>query len=502
MGLGFAHMLHDDASVKLYAPLGTLLCAALSISCADDLGELGSDGLPVVNGTPVIDYPSAGGLLRGATVESSFMQCSGTLIGCDTFLTAAHCVCEDTTTCNDPIPPAELRVFFQHGGIYQAARVDIMPGYNFPSFGDVAVIKLTEPVEGITPTPLASSNPPVTSQMTIVGFGLTMKDQTDSGIKREGVLQRTACNSFDDDLMLCFDFGDSPSVSCSGDSGGPNFIDIGGVLHVAGVVSGGGNSESCTAGQKFATNVSGYTNFVTQVAADSLGGPACGTIPTVADPSTTVVTTEGVGGEDRFTIEVPEGTALLRIGANSMFGSLLVAARFGDAADPIVNDCGGSGRMAAFCEVNSPRAGTWHVLVNSDMPFQGAATAIVGAPIAVTDEYLASSGEVLTVEVGEGLLINDEPATGGQLRAEVVSQPANGVVVIAGDGSFQYQSAEGFIGTDSFTYRAVEDPYSGETEVTVVVEEGGCGCRSSGDQTGGALLLLLFAAFGFRRRRI
>ena len=478
-------------------PLLTTGCLAL------EEGEIDSDSQPVVNGTEVIGYPSTGGLLRaGANPDDGFMQCSGTLVGCDTFVTAAHCVCEDPFDCFDPIPANQLYVFLQHAGIYQAARVDIQPNYSFPNFGDIAVIRLAEPVEGITPTPIINSNPPVDAEMTIVGFGLSAKDQTDSGIKREGVLRRTACESFDDELMLCFDFGDSPSVSCSGDSGGPNFIEINGVQHLAGVVSGGGNSTSCTAGQKFATNVSGYTSFVQNVAADSLGGPACGTTPTVDDPTTQIQTVSGIGPVDeRFTIEVPEGTALLRVGGNQMLGgSLLVAARYGEEADPIINDCGGSGRMAAFCEVNSPRPGTWHILVSADMEFQAAVTLLSGAPRASGDTYEAISGEVLDVTAAEGLLINDEPASGGSLTAKVVSQPTNGVVVISGDGSFQYQSNEGFTGTDTFSYKAVEDPYSSTTEVTVVVEEGGCGCQSSGDRTGGGILLMLIAALAWRRR--
>lgn len=485
-----------------YASLAIALCASLATACLDAELDTETGGQAVVNGTPVIDYPSAGALMRGTSLEDSFMQCSGTLIGCDTFLTAAHCVCEDIETCNTQIPPAELRVFFQHAGVYQASRIEVMQGYTFPNFGDAAIVHLAEPVVGIDPTPLAPSNPSLTAEMTIVGFGLTQKDQSDSGIKREGVLRRTPCSGFDDDLMLCFDFGDSPSVSCSGDSGGPNFIDINGQLHVAGIVSGGGSADSCSDRQKFATNVSGYLGFISP-AADAIGG-SCGATPSVTDASTSVTTTAGPGGEqDRFTVDVPPGTALLRLSANAIInGSLLVAARKGEEADPIVNDCGGSGRMAAFCEVNSPAAGEWHILMQSGAEYQGAVTAIAGAPIANPESYLASSGEVLTVEVSDGLLANDEPGAGGSLTAEVTSQPANGVVVISGDGSFQYQSADGFIGTDSFTYRAVEGEYSGETEVIVTVEEGGgCGCQSGGNQSGSAILLLLACAFAWRRRR-
>ena len=68
-------------------------------------------------------------------------------------------------------------------------------------------------------------------------------------------MQRTSCDNFDDEVMLCFDGEDSPSVSCNGDSGGPNYLEVEGEQHVAGIVAGGGSSESCAVRQKFATQV-------------------------------------------------------------------------------------------------------------------------------------------------------------------------------------------------------------------------------------------------------
>src|SRR5947199_3174023 len=43
----------------------------------------------IANGLPTSDFPSVGQLLTAAG------SCSGTLIGCQTFLTAAHCLCTD-----------------------------------------------------------------------------------------------------------------------------------------------------------------------------------------------------------------------------------------------------------------------------------------------------------------------------------------------------------------------------------------------------------------------
>lgn len=478
--------------------------ALLAAGCALEMDEVGEESNEVVRGIPVIDYPSAGALLRGNTRESSAMQCSGTLVGCDTFITAAHCVCDDVFTCNDPIPPSQLSVYFQHAGIYDVASVAAVPGYQFPEFGDLAVVRLAEPVVGIEPAPINDINPATNAALKIVGFGLTSKALAtpDFGIKREGDLIRESCENFSDQTMLCFDPDISPTVSCSGDSGGPNYIDIGGTLHLAGVVSGGGSQDSCVSSQKFATNVSGYLDFI-RANAGELGG-SCGDIPDVEDPTALVMTGSGFEASREYLFDVPPGTAEVRFAANAILGDHVnVVAGLGATPDPVINDCAGNGRMASSCTVLSPKAGTWHVLVTSDTEHQVTVSALPGAPSAAPDAYEAVSGDILEIGADEGLLINDEGGRGGSLRAEVVSQPANGVVLIQSDGSFQYQSAEGFLGIDTFTYRAVEDPYGAETEVTVeVVEEAGCGCAAGSPRSaGGGLLLMGLALLAIRRRR-
>src|SRR5262249_50833449 len=45
----------------------------------------------VVNGITSVDYPASGALLHGSDARAAQILCSGTLISCKTFLTAAHC---------------------------------------------------------------------------------------------------------------------------------------------------------------------------------------------------------------------------------------------------------------------------------------------------------------------------------------------------------------------------------------------------------------------------
>src|SRR2546430_15565762 len=73
----------------------------------------------IVNGVPTQQRPTTGVLLlRNASFSSFFGICSGTLIGCQHFVTAGHCVCNggDFATCGTP-NPADFAVYLQHVGL-------------------------------------------------------------------------------------------------------------------------------------------------------------------------------------------------------------------------------------------------------------------------------------------------------------------------------------------------------------------------------------------------
>ncbi|USQ80491.1 ThuA domain-containing protein [Ornithinimicrobium faecis] len=92
------------------------------------------------------------------------------------------------------------------------------------------------------------------------------------------------------------------------------------------------------------------------------------------------------------------------------------------------------------------------------------------APVGAADAYGAVEGEVLTVEA-PGVLANDTDADGDSLTATDLTQPAHGEVTLAADGSFSYTPADGFVGVDSFTYRASDGTAtSAATTVTITVE--------------------------------
>ncbi len=82
------------------------------------------------------------------------------------------------------------------------------------------------------------------------------------------------------------------------------------------------------------------------------------------------------------------------------------------------------------------------------------------APIALDDAYTAAAyvdgtqaATPLTVDA-PGVLGNDHDADGDALHATIVSKPANGVVFLQADGSFDYYPKLNFTGDDTFTYKA------------------------------------------------
>jgi VCBS repeat-containing protein len=76
------------------------------------------------------------------------------------------------------------------------------------------------------------------------------------------------------------------------------------------------------------------------------------------------------------------------------------------------------------------------------------------APVAVNDNYTALAGKQMIVGNLVGVLANDTDGNGDSLTAKLVTKTAHGTLTFNSNGSFIYKSTKGFIGLDSFTYRA------------------------------------------------
>jgi extracellular elastinolytic metalloproteinase len=93
----------------------------------------------------------------------------------------------------------------------------------------------------------------------------------------------------------------------------------------------------------------------------------------------------------------------------------------------------------------------------------------VPTPTATDDSFATAVDTVLTV-APPGVLANDDSQGGGAITAQVAGEPANGTVVLNANGGFTYTPDAGFIGLDTFTYRAVNGMVvSAEATVRVTV---------------------------------
>ena len=92
-------------------------------------------------------------------------------------------------------------------------------------------------------------------------------------------------------------------------------------------------------------------------------------------------------------------------------------------------------------------------------------------PTTVNDSYTSAANTPLAVPA-PGVLTNDSSNGGGPLSATLVASVGSGVLTFNADGSFVYTPNAGFIGGDSFTYRAANAGGPGNI-ATVSIAVGG-----------------------------
>ena len=364
----------------------------------------------IVNGVFTVGFPSVGMILRNnGGVPHAW--CSGTLIGCDTVLTAAHCV-------DDNPAPSDLKVYFQNVGVVEVSDVRFHPGFSFPN-ADVAVLRLAEPVAGI-PTSAINRDIPIGEdvQGTIVGFGRSGGSNDDYGLKRLGQVRTAACNApFSSTNLICWNFT-SPlgpagldSNTCNADSGGPLFSAVGAPgLMVSGVTSGGINGSCLPTDHSYDARVSTFADWIVANSGD-LGPQQCGVLPAVGDPQVTMVGDVGTlsAGQPQglHSFTVPAGTQLLRValnGEDNFVNEFDLYVRQGAVPTSNSFDCAGNDQgQFAGCEIPGPAAGQWFAMVErvtGQGTYQVVATSFGAAPdlATVTIDFEQVAGVDPTVD--------------------------------------------------------------------------------------------------------
>ena len=336
----------------------------------------------IVNGVSAVgEYPPVG-LLYRFDIGS---YCTGTLVGCHTFLTAAHCL-------GDDFNPAGAVVFFQHRGFFAVSTGAMHPEWDTFVRSDIALITLAADVSGIAPARINNvAKPPLGTAGDIVGFGSVGSvgggvPFNFAGILRRGDVVTASCATVPESSHVCFSFqnplgppGDDSST-CFGDSGGPLFTTVGGIgTAVTGVASGVNSTDCLPPAVPFHADVNFDRDWIQGLAAGDLAPLQCSALPTALGPGTaqfvdTFSMTEESGGV-LYMVTLGPGFSQLVITTN---GEVIPSQNYdlyvnlGSPPAPGDFDCASTtANSLEACLFNSPVAGDYYVQVDNSSGSEG-----------------------------------------------------------------------------------------------------------------------------------
>lgn len=333
----------------------------------------------IVDGTLTTWFPSVGALLHTG-VSGLAMSCTGTIIGCDAFLTAAHCVASDRNK-------SHYKVFLQHAGLFDVGSVDWpkrdykRPNEDTGSQADVAVVRLAKPVDGIVPELINDDREQTSGSVSkIVGFGRTSADNMNAGLKRYGDVVASSCpDKFPKSDLICWRYapGDG-SNTCYGDSGGPLLLDTNRLKPVVSGVTSGGIDLSCAKlDRAYDSSVFKNSAWIKKAAGPLPAEGRCGSLlPLDNDDHERYLQFTGqINGdypEHVFEVSI-QGAMRMRVGANlaKPVGSkddllhaptlLVIPGQSRKEAEAICQDQPRA--QASFCEKPSPADGIYTIIL-------------------------------------------------------------------------------------------------------------------------------------------
>lgn len=200
--------------IHLALPALVLLAA-----CGDVAPEVASLMQPITDGKEDTAHASVGYLAAGDSVG-----CTGTLVGRQTVLTAAHCISGSAQT------------FVLDGASYLSSLSVVHSKYDASTRdNDIGLLRLQRGVHRV-PSRLSPVPGAVGTPVILVGYGATSEGGTDSGTKR---VANNSIKSLHPSSFNVEGTGGGTGNVCHNDSGGPVFTAAPGGEAQLGVVIGG-----------------------------------------------------------------------------------------------------------------------------------------------------------------------------------------------------------------------------------------------------------------------
>jgi secreted trypsin-like serine protease len=237
---------------------GLLACALLGCGSAHE--QVGQTDQSITHGVATDADPAVVGLVYPLQTKQ-VIGCTGSLVAPARVLTAAHCV--------DPLAPDSVLFGsnLAEGESIAVAGIDIHPEFDASSLNaDLALLSLGAPasVEPLDIRHALDVAPEPGSTVRLVGFGRT--ESASPPRKRTGHARIASVST--DQLGL----EPAPSLSCSGDSGGPAFLLAGDAELVVGVASKG--DWECAARATY-TRAGVAADFLAQIGSDGSEPGGC-----------------------------------------------------------------------------------------------------------------------------------------------------------------------------------------------------------------------------------
>jgi secreted trypsin-like serine protease len=236
---------------------------------------------PIIGGDPdaASSYPSVGVL-----TAASRLRCTATLIAPDVVLTAGHCLEQpgfgylgftmDADLTDGAQDIIKVAITHRHPEFDEGGE----ELYDLAVRNDIGIAILEQPVEGVPIEPLELAAEVTEGiELSMCGYGRSIWDRIMAGVKRGAVVVVDRMAEYE---LATVSDGPQP---CSGDSGGPLYVETPDARVMTGIVSRAvGPSRMCNTGA-IVTRIAPYTAWIAEASQDrDTGGCSSGGAGSIA----------------------------------------------------------------------------------------------------------------------------------------------------------------------------------------------------------------------------